>query len=182
MASAEKNHFDCFDFLIKKEADIMATREDGADAVYIAARYGHHEIIERIVQMDKSSLVVNRPTFRRRTAFLTAAFHGHKLVCAKLLRVLNDINHKDTDGCTGIMYASNKGDIELVKWLTQNGAKIEYSDSKKMLNYGIECKDVEVTKELVTCETEIQGSVNAVTKTKQKERKKRYKKKKDSLI
>ena len=133
MACAEKNHRDCFDCLIENGADIMATREDGADAIYIAARYGHHEIIERIVNMDESSLVVNRPTFRRRTAFLTAAFHGHKLVCAKLLHLLNDINQKDKDGFTAIMYARNKGDVDLVKWLTQNGAKVEY---------GVESKDV----------------------------------------
>ena len=51
MACAEKNAFECFGILVSNGANISVTREDGADATYIAARYGHNEIVEQIIEM-----------------------------------------------------------------------------------------------------------------------------------
>ena len=129
MACAEKNSEECFDVLMHKGADILATREDGADATYIAARYGHLDIIELLAESKKFKLVVNRPTFRGRTALITAASHGHLKVCKLLYSKGADINHQDDSKFTALIYAANEGYFDLVKWLVENGANVHLKDN-----------------------------------------------------
>ena len=153
MACAEKNSIECFDFLIEKGANILVTRKDGADATYIAARYGHQQLIERILKMDNASLLINRTTFRGRTAFITSAFQGHMDICQILLRFVENINHQDDEGITAIMYGARKGNLELVRWLFENGADIDIIDKNgdKALNYAMKYKQTEVVNYLRIC-------------------------------
>ena len=129
MACAEKNSEECFDALLQERADILARRDDGADATYIAARYGHLDIIQRITEDKKLSLIVNRPTFRGRTALLTAASHGHLKVCKLLFSKGADLNHQDESKSTALMYAATEGYFDLVKWLVKNGANVHLKDN-----------------------------------------------------
>ena len=131
MACAEKNTWECFNLILEKGADIMAVRKDGADATYIAARYGHFNIIQKIAETSQIKDIVNRPTFRGRTALLTAAFHGHIKVCKLLFSKGLDINHQDDEKFTALIYAANQGHFDLVKWLVENEAKVRIKD-----NYG----------------------------------------------
>jgi ankyrin repeat protein len=153
MACAEKNNVECFDFLIEKGANILVTRNDGADATYIAARYGHQEILERILEMDDARLLVNRSTFHGRTAFITSAFQGHIHICQILLRLVENINHQDDAGITALMYAAREGNVELVKWIFENDGNIDIQDKsgEKALNYAIKYKQIEVVKFLRIC-------------------------------
>ena len=128
MACAEKNSEECFEVLMGEGADILATREDGADATYIAARYGHVNIIEQLMENDNFELIANRPTFRGRTALLTAAFHGHIQVCKLLYEGGANLNHRDDNKCTALIYAANEGHFDVVKWLITNGASIKLKD------------------------------------------------------
>lgn len=159
MACAEKNHFKCFDFLIERGADIFATRDDGADATYIAARYNHQEIIDSIVQMEQVHLIINRPTFRGRTAFLTSAFNGHLVVCKKILRLTENINHQDDDGLTALNYAAKEGHLEVVEWLAQRVANpdIKNKDGAKALNYALRNQHKEVAQFLRQCHIQMFG-------------------------
>ena len=124
MACAEKNSVECFDMLMQKGADILATRDDGADATYIAARYGHLDIIKRISEDKNMNLIVNRPTFCGRTALITAASHGHLKVCKLLFHKGADLNHQDKSKSTALMYAASEGYFDVVKWLVKNGANV----------------------------------------------------------
>ena len=153
MGCAEKNFFECFDFLLEKGANIFSTREDGADATYIAARYGHQKIIERIIEMRDAHVLINRPTFRGRTAFLTAAFHGHMEVCQTLFDHIEDINHQDEDGVSALMYASKGGKGHLVQWLVLNGANpsLKSKDKQNALEFATKNKKKDVAKFLRTC-------------------------------
>lgn len=153
MACAEKNNFECFEFLIANGANISITREDGADATYIAARYGHNEIIGQIVEMKDSNLLVNRSTFRGRTALITSAFHGHFSTCKILLGVVENIDHQDEDGITALMYAAKGGYLQLVKLLVQNRANIniENKDQENALSYAVKYEHKEVAKFLRKC-------------------------------
>ena len=55
MASAERNEIECFNILVDKGADLFKTREDGADAIYIAARFGHLELIQTFFSLQIGS-------------------------------------------------------------------------------------------------------------------------------
>ena len=139
MASVEKNELPCFEFLLEHGASIFALREDGADALYIAARYGHKEIIDRFSELEEFSFLVNRPTFRRRTPIIPAAFHGHALVCKILFPALKELDHQDVDGATALMYASIKGNMNAVKWLLSYGSNIHIKNKagETALSYAI---------------------------------------------
>ena len=135
MACCEKGTWECSEILLRNGALITTLRKDGADALYIAARYGHLTVVEQIVEdveevnRDDAELVVNRPTFRGRTALLTAAFHGHSLIVRKLFLMGADIDYQDDIKYTAIMYAAHEGYFELVKWLAVNGANINKKDA-----------------------------------------------------
>ena len=129
MACAEKNSVECFDILMDKGADILATREDGADATYIAARYGHLDIIQLILENKKYKSIINRPTFRGRTALVTAACHGHLQVCKTLFAKGADLNYQDENKFTALIYAANEGHFDMVKWLLENGANVHLKDT-----------------------------------------------------
>ena len=129
MACAEKNSEECFETLMEEGADILATREDGADATYIAARYGHMNILERIAETKQFKSIVNRPTFKGRTALLTAAMHGHIQVCKLLFKKGANVNHQDDNKFTALIYAANEGHFDIVKWLIEVGANIRLKDN-----------------------------------------------------
>ena len=134
MASCEKGTFECSEILLKAGACITTLRNDGADALYIASRYGHLTVVEQIVEdveevnRDDVELVVTRGTFKGRTGLLTAAFHGHSLVVRKLFLSGTDIDYQDDYNYTALMYAAKEGYIELVKWLVTNGADVSKKD------------------------------------------------------
>lgn len=131
MASAERNEIECFNILVDHGAELFQTREDGADAIYIAARFGHLELIQTFFQSlinnkkgEDVTKMMNRPTFKGRTPILTAALHGHTLVLKEFLTHGACVDHQDDRGYTAIMYAASQGHCEIVKILISNGAKL----------------------------------------------------------
>ena len=131
MASAERNEIECFNILVDKGADLFKTREDGADAIYIAARFGHLELIQTFFESlieDKRgkeiSKMMNRATFKGRTPILTAALHGHTLLLKEFLAHGACVDHQDDRGFTAIMYAASQGHYDIVKILISNGANL----------------------------------------------------------
>ena len=146
MACAEKNNKEAFQFMLCNGANVLAVRNDGADALYIAARYGHLKIVEQLLQTNHIESIINRPTFRGRTALMTAAFHNHDKVCKLLFQHGADLSHQDDNKFTALILASNKGHVDLVKWLILNGAKVSVKDryGKTALKYADENGFVEI--------------------------------------
>ena len=132
MAAAEKGHTDCFETLMDSQADIFAQRSDGADALYLATREGRKEIIELIVGTDKIKIVcrdiINRPTYRERTAIFTAAFHGYLEIAKVLFANGANIDLQDLDNFTPLILAAHEGHLEFVKWLVGKGVSIFKTD------------------------------------------------------
>ena len=129
MACCEKDTWECSKVLLDNGASILPIRKDGADAAYIAARFGHLAVIDQIAESEDIGVVVSRPTFKGRTALLTAAFHGHSLVVRKLFKSGSDLDHQDDYKFTALMYATNGQYFELVKWLILNGANPNKKDA-----------------------------------------------------
>jgi serine/threonine-protein phosphatase 6 regulatory ankyrin repeat subunit B len=140
MACAEKNNVDCFKMLSRKGADVMITRRDGADAIYMAARYGNHEIVRLIATNNMFTLIVNRKSFYGRTALITAAIHGHLEACEILYANGFDLDDQDNDKFSALIHATNGGHYLLVKWLVTSGANLYLKD-----RYGATAWDIAVT-------------------------------------
>ena len=134
MAAAEKGHQKCFAALMDSNGDIFAQRSDGADALYLAAREGRKEIIEMIVNTDNIKIVcrdiINRPTYRNRTAIFTAAFHGYLEVGKLLFEHGALLDLQDKDDFTPLILAAHEGHLEFVQWLHRTGGVSIYKTDK----------------------------------------------------
>ena len=121
MAAAEKGHTGCLKLLIDNGAGLMAQRSDGADALYLATWEGRKEVIENIANTDKIKIVcrdiINRKTYRGRTAIFTAAFHGHLEIGKLLFDHGAKLDLQDKDGFTPLILAAHEGHLDFVKWL-----------------------------------------------------------------
>ena len=137
MVCAEKNRPDCFRLLMRKGADLIAKRKDGADAIYMAARYGNHEVINIIATSKMFQLLINRQSFHGRTALVTAALHGHLEACKSLHANGFDLDIQDNDDFTALIYAANAGHYLLVRWLVKTGANLYLKD-----RYGATALDI----------------------------------------
>ena len=82
-----------------------------------------------IDEHSKLDELINRPTFRGRTALLTAAHHGHIQVCKYLFKKGANLNHQDEHKFTALIYAANQGHFDVVKLLVDNGANVHLKDS-----------------------------------------------------
>ena len=123
MVSAERNHMDCLKLLLNASANVYAQRQDKADALYIAARNGNHDVIKLLVRYaDQLDPIIDRKTFNGRTAILTAAMHGHLQACRILRECGAQVNYVDNSNLTALAIASNEGHIDVVKWLITQGA------------------------------------------------------------
>ena len=128
MACAEKNRVDCFKLLMRKGADLILKRKDGADAIYMAARYGNHEVINVIATSKMFQLLINRRLFHGRTALITAALNGHLEACKALYANGFDLDIQDDDDFTALIYAADAGHYLLVRWLVKSGANMYLKD------------------------------------------------------
>ena len=128
MASAEKNTLKCFELLLDANANVMNQRKDGADALYMASRYGNHQIIRMLAVNNKIEGIVNQETFHGRTAIMTAALHGHIEACKELHECGAKLNYQDNDKLTALILATHEGHLLLIRWLVVNGANIEIKD------------------------------------------------------
>jgi ankyrin repeat protein len=61
--------------------------------------------------------------------FLKEVKSGNRDTAGLFLRAGIDINARDEDGCTALMLASEKGDLELVNLLIGNGADVNVRDA-----------------------------------------------------
>ena len=128
MVSAQKNKVKCFEILLEARADLSSRRKDGADALYMAARYGNNEIIKFLAKNDFLDSLINRPSFHGRTAFCTAALNGHIETCKILYKNGADLNYKDKDKFTPLILAASEGHMTLSRWLVSNGADIGWKN------------------------------------------------------
>ena len=73
--------------------------------------------------------MVNRPSFRGRTALITAAMHNHLGICKALYDKGADLDCQDDDKFTALIYASRQGYGLLVRWLVEHGANVNLRNS-----------------------------------------------------
>ena len=170
MACAEKNEIECFMIFVEKGVDLLKTRDDGADAIYIAARYGHIDLIEglfdyftEIEDIEKIQILSTRKTFKGRTPLVTAAFHGHVSLCKLFFANGASLDHQDNDGYTPLMYAASEAHQELVKYFILQGANLNtrnrYGDNA--VKCAMANKEFEIAKLIKTFCNENDGGNNS---------------------
>ncbi len=89
--------------------------------------------LEKIKKFIKKNCIKPKEIFdNTNTNALIIAVYCNKLDIVKMLieEYKFDINHKNNNGCTALMFASEKGNLEIVKLLIERGADINQQDNQ----------------------------------------------------
>ena len=117
--------------LLDHNACVKAQNRNGGHATYWAARLGHLEVLELLLEKDRD--VINIKEEYGVTPLIAASFHGRFDVCQCLVTRNNaDLNIQNNVGETALHWAAYANHIEIVDLLLNNGAedlKNEWSQS-----------------------------------------------------
>jgi RNA polymerase sigma factor (sigma-70 family) len=140
--------------LLKEGVDVNSRDEEGQTPLFYAARYGDLDILDVLLKRgadlkitSKSGSTVLDMTFNSGQEVRDFLIHagapldsldefnaairvGDMKSVEHLLQTDLDINKKDHHGITPLMYAAEKGNIEIIKLLLEEGANTEVKDSK----------------------------------------------------
>ncbi len=117
MLGCTKNNLDIVKFLLENKADINQLNKDGWNALHIAVREGHYEIVNYLLGFNNVKQSLDQRSKNGRTVYHTSALHGHLDILVLLLFAskknsedmqLNDLNilsMKDSCGITPFMDA-----------------------------------------------------------------------------
>ena len=105
-------------YLISKGANVNATAERrGETALLIATENGYFEIVKVLIE---NGAKINAKDVDGFTALMIASLTGHTNIAKYLISKNADLNIKDKKyGATALMYASGKGNLELVRALVE---------------------------------------------------------------
>lgn len=115
------------DALIKAGANINATNNEGATAVYNAV---WNKNVEMVLHLIKAGANVNASDHDGFTPLLDASHNGHVELAEILLGAGANVNSANNDGDRPLMVAAKKGNLELVKLLIKAGANVNLSDNE----------------------------------------------------
>ena len=127
MAAADNNQLSIIDFLIKERSYLDIQNESGDTALMRAVYMNHNKAAEKLILAGASMKIRDKNGF---TPFLKACEKG-RLEMAMLLakekadfkdRTLNPIKK------SALHLAVKKGNLELIKWLLENGSEINAKD------------------------------------------------------
>jgi len=84
--------------------------------------------------------------------FLAACDENGVAFCNKYIRKQFDVNVRDVNGCTGIMKACLRGNLEIVKMLIEAGADIHDHDrhNQNLLHYAVQSNNEKLCKFLLS--------------------------------
>ena len=123
MFAAKNGQTETVRLLIDRGADLNAKDNNGDEtALMIATRHKYEEII-KIITDKKAEILENK----------YGIFNGNKKEISRLyiedalnrIRIGEDINSTDDDGWTALHHAAREGYIEIVKFLLDQGAKVD---------------------------------------------------------
>ncbi|KAI1775281.1 hypothetical protein F4818DRAFT_441378 [Hypoxylon cercidicola] len=103
--------------LLKSGADALATDDDGDMPFHIAADYGYTEMVERFLEEENRSDLLNACAKWGMTALHRAAYAGNEIIIQVLLGAGAEVDVKDQDGWTPLMAATKGGHLTSMRTL-----------------------------------------------------------------
>lgn len=151
MAASYHGQFGIMEFLIENGADVNIAENNDNTALIFASSLGHFEIVKFLVENGAD---INAENKDGKTAldkaeeenveikeFLISAGAKYARPLIKFVQIGDldkikeclangiDVNEKDNDGWTALMFASSNGDLEIVKLLLTKGANVNIKDN-----------------------------------------------------
>ncbi|XP_053574966.1 diacylglycerol kinase iota isoform X2 [Bombina bombina] len=112
----------------KKGANLRIQGPETGSLLHVAAREGHSEIVQYILQQGPSDLLEMAERTTGETALHKAAFHRHRRVCQILVDGGACVLVKDAKGKTPYDKAQEAGETELASYLEMCQAKQQVSN------------------------------------------------------
>lgn len=97
-----------------------------------------------------NSIVNKKRRYKKHSDYYALIRVSDNIEGLKLLENCADINAKDNNGWKALIWASNKGHLEIVKYLAENGADIDSKNNygKTALEYASDNEHLEIVKYL----------------------------------
>lgn len=142
--AVRQDNFAVAEYLIEKGAAVNKTSEDGETAIHFC------QSIEMFDLLMNNSADVNTQTIDKTNILHSYAING---LLEPIRRVvydgLVDVNSKDRSGGTPLLYAVQFGQVEVVEYLLESGAKQLFGWQVYPIHYACEYGNLEIAKLLV---------------------------------
>jgi ankyrin repeat protein len=110
--------------LIERGADVNArASDDGQTALHNAAARGFDDVLTVLIAAGAD---VNARDTRQNTALSTAVFQGNVEMAGLLIKAKADLKGS-LYGMTPLMMAASTGNVEMIRFLAQSGADVNFS-------------------------------------------------------
>jgi uncharacterized protein len=130
MTACDSKDQSCALVLIHMGADAHARDDTHLTPLMLAAKKGHHHVVNALLQTTKD-IDVNRETKGGSTALTLAAEHGcHYTVNALLDTKGIDVNHINLVGDAALHFAAHNGHVRAVRLLLKHGANVSLGNLK----------------------------------------------------
>jgi ankyrin repeat protein len=118
-------------FLVSRKADINRITRGNNSALFEAIKSNMHEMVKLL--LDKKARVKIRDRNLETPLIHCAKMDGtpDRRIAKLLIKKNAEINRKNRQGKTALMFAAEKGHTEIVKILVEKGAAINYRDRKR---------------------------------------------------
>uniref|UniRef100_A0A9J8B0U7 Ankyrin 2 n=1 Tax=Cyprinus carpio carpio TaxID=630221 RepID=A0A9J8B0U7_CYPCA len=103
---------------LKGGVDISTCNQNGLNALHLAAKEGHMELVQELLDRGSS---VDSATKKGNTALHIASLAGQGEVVKMLVKKGADINAQSQNGFTPLYMASQENHLDVVRYLLENG-------------------------------------------------------------
>ncbi len=126
--AAIKKSLPCIKLFVAKGADVNAKDDCGRTPLYWAAMYGNLPIAKYLIKKGADIHILNTELCREFTLFNMVKPGEYAVVRHLLEKGAFDINKQSHRGSTFLHRAAENGDLSNVKYLLQQGARIDVKD------------------------------------------------------
>lgn len=119
--AAYKGYTDIIELLMDNDDDINTANFDGKTALIAASERGHYNTVLKLLQLSSNSskfyLDIDHASNENKTALMYSVIKNHSNITQLLLVHGANGNHRDNNGITPLLVATDNNDIDAVKAL-----------------------------------------------------------------
>jgi ankyrin repeat protein len=125
ISASEKGDVEAVKSLLNKGVYIHAQDKQGRCALVAAAYKNHLEIVDLLIAAGAD---VNMKDNTIQSAYLISTMEGHGYIdlLKKILKAGGDVHSTDSDNGTGLIRASDRGHVEIVKELLKTDIRVNH--------------------------------------------------------